>query len=148
VKRSREPEVLIAISARPLLREARKMTDETHASRHPDPIDEVKQLAVESIADQGNGEASASVPGASGHDHPRRRREVVGTVFDDPRINGAEHVTVTVPRGDTEALDEVRSRLEDEHTRSAGATVLIEGRPSGDPPRPTEAGSDPEADSD
>ena len=114
------------------------MTDDTQGSRHPDPIDEAKQLAVESIADLGNGQASASVPGASGHEGPRRRREVVGTVFDDPRIKGADHVTVAVPRGDTEALDEIRSRLEDEHTRSAGATVLVEGTPSGDAPGPTE----------
>lgn len=124
------------------------MTDETHGSRHPDPIDEVKQLAVESIADPGNGQASASVPGASGHGDPQRRREVVGTVFDDPRINGADHVTVAVPRGDTEALDEIRSRLEDEHTRSAGATVLVEGNPTGDSPEPTGGGSTPGADSD
>lgn len=117
------------------------MTEPTRGSTHPDPIEEVKQLAVDSIADLGNGQASVSVPGASGHEDPRRRREVVGTVFDDPRINGADHVTVAVPRGDTEALDEVRSRLQDEHTRSAGATVLVEGRPSGDAPGPTEGGS-------
>jgi hypothetical protein len=107
------------------------MTDQTHRSTRPDPIGEEKQLAADSITDLGNGQASASVPGASGHDDPRRRRQVVATVFDDPRINGADHVTVAVPRGDTEALDEVRSRLEDEHTRTAGATVLVEGRPSG-----------------
>ncbi len=124
------------------------MTDETQRFRHADPIDQVKQLAVESIADLGNGQASASVPGASGHDDPRRRREVTGTVFDDPRINGADHVTVAVPRGDTEALDEIRSRLMDEHWRSAGATVLVEGRPSGDAPGPTEEGSNPGADND
>ena len=124
------------------------MTDETQRCRHADPIDQVKQLAVESIADLGNGQASASVPGASGHDDPRRRREVAGTVFDDPRINGADHVTVAVPRGDTEALDEIRSRLMDEHWRSAGATVLVEGRPSGDAPGPTEEGSNPGADND
>ena len=63
---------------------------------------------------------------------------MVDTVFDDPRINGADHVSVTVPRGDTEALDEVRSRLEDEQTRSAGASVIVEGRPSGGAPGPTE----------
>lgn len=120
------------------------MTDQTHRSSHPDPIDEVKQLAVDSIADLGNGHSSASVPGASGHDHPRRRREVVGAVFDDPRINGADHVTVAVPRGDTEAFDEVRSRLEDQHTRSAGATVLVEGRPSGDAPGPTRGTNHPQ----
>jgi hypothetical protein len=38
------------------------MTDETQGSTRPDPIDEVKQLAVESIADLGNGQAST--PGA------------------------------------------------------------------------------------
>ena len=125
------------------------MTDQTQPSPQPaDSTDEVKQLAADSIADLGNGQAAASVPGASGHDDPRRRRQVVATVFDDPRINGADHVTVAVPRGDTEALDEVRSRLEDEHTRSAGATVLVEGRPSGDAPGPTEGGSNPGADSD
>lgn len=115
------------------------MTDQTQRSTRPDPIDEAKQLAADSITDLGNGQASASVP--SGHGDPRRRRQVVATVFDDPRIHGADHVTVTVPRGDTEALDEVRSRLEDEHTRSAGSTVLVEGRPSGGVPGPTEEGS-------
>ena len=117
------------------------MTDQTQPSPQPDSTDEVKQLAADSIADLGNGQAAASVPGASGHDDPQRRREVVDTVFDDPRINGADHVTVAVPRGDTEALDQVRSRLEDEHTRSAGSTVLVEGRPSGGVPGPTEEGS-------
>lgn len=112
------------------------MTDQIHGSTHPDPSDEVKQIAADTIADLGSGQARASVPGASGHDDRKRRREVVDTVFDDPRINGAEHVSVSLPRGDTEVLDAVRSRLEDEHTRSAGATVIVEGRPSGGVPRP------------
>lgn len=118
------------------------MTDQTQRGTHPDPNDEVKQIAADSIADLGDGQAVASVPGASGHDDPQRRREVVDTVFDDPRIHGADHVSVTVPRGDTEALDEVRSRLEDEHTRSAGSTVIVEGRPSGDAPGSTDEESD------
>ena len=118
------------------------MTDQTQGSTQPNPSDEVKQLAADSIADLGNGQVAAAVPGASGHDDPQRRREVVDTVFDDPRISGADHVTVTVPRGDTEALDQVRSRLDDEHTRSAGSTVIVEGRPSGDAPGPTDAGAD------
>jgi predicted enzyme related to lactoylglutathione lyase len=110
-------------------------------AKDPDPSDDLKQLAADSIADLGDGQAVASVPGASGHDDPQRRREVVDTVFDDPRIHGADHVTVTVPRGDTEALDQVRGRLEDEHTRSAGSTVIVEGRPSGDVPEPADDGS-------
>ena len=118
------------------------MTDQTQPSTRPDPDDVVKKLAADSIADLGNGQARASVPGASGHEDPqRRRREVVESVFDDPRINGADHVTVTVPRGDTEALEQVRSRLDDEHTRSAGSTVLVEGRPAGAAPGPTDGRS-------
>ena len=105
------------------------MTDQTRRGAQPDSSDEVNQLAEGSITDLGNGQAAASVPGASGHVDPQRRREVVDTVFDDPRINGADHVSVTVPRGDVEALDQVRSRLEDDDTRSAGSTVIVEGRP-------------------
>lgn len=119
------------------------MTDQPQGSTHPDASDEIKQLAADSIADLGDGQAAASVPGASGHESPQSRRELVDTVFDDPRINSADHVTVTVPRGDTEALDEVRSRLEDEQTRSAGATVLVEGRPSGEVPEPPDSGPNP-----
>lgn len=111
------------------------MTDQDQGSTHPEPSDETKQLAADSIADLGNGQAAASVPGASGHDDPQMRREVVATVFDDPRIHGADRVSVSVPRGDTEALDEVRSRLEEGHTRSAGATVIVEGRPTSDAAR-------------
>ena len=114
------------------------MNDQTQGSMHPDPSDELRQLAADSVADLGNGQAAASVPGASGHHDPESRREVVDTVFDDPRISGADHVSVSVPRGDTEALDEVRSRLEDEHTRAAGATVIVEGRPTGGAPEPTD----------
>lgn len=113
------------------------MTDQTPGSTHPDPNHELTQLAADSIADLGDAQAAASVPGASGHDDPQSRLEVVNTVFDDPRINAAEHVTVTVPRGDTQALDEVRSRLEDEHTRTAGGTAMVEDRASGDTPQPT-----------
>jgi hypothetical protein len=64
------------------------MTDHTQPSPQPDATDEVSQFAADSIADLGNGQAAASVPGASGHDDPQSRREVVDTVFDDPRIHG------------------------------------------------------------
>lgn len=111
------------------------MTHATRGSTPPTPYDDLKQLALDSVTELGDAQAAVSVPGTSAHDddHQRRQREVVGTVFDDPRINGAEHVTVTVPRGDTEALDEVRGRLEDGHTRATGATVIVEGRPSTGP---------------
>lgn len=106
------------------------MTNRTQDSTPPAPSDDLTQLAANSVTELGDGQAAAAVPGTSAHDEPQRQREVVDTVFDDPRINGAEHVAVTVPRGDTEALEEVRGRLEDERTRATGATVIVEGRPS------------------
>lgn len=118
------------------------MTDRRHGSTHPVTSDELTQLASDSVIDLGDAQAAASVPGASGHDDPRGPRELVATVFDDPRINEAEHVTVAVQRGDTEALDEIRSRLEDADTRAAGATVIVEGRPSGGSPGLTGEGSE------
>ena len=118
------------------------MTDRTQQNTHPDPNDESKRLAKQSITDLGDEQAAASVPGASGYDDPGQRHEVVDTVFDDPRIKGAEHVTVAVPRGDTVALDEVRNRLEDEHTRPAGASILVEGRPATGAARATDEDSD------
>ncbi len=114
------------------------MTSWTQGDTPPGPSDELTRIAADSITELGDAQAAASVPGTSAHDDPHRQREVVDTVFNDPRINSAEHVAVTVPRGDTEALDEVRGRLEDEHTRPAGATVIVEGRPSGETPQPTD----------
>ena len=98
--------------------------------------DELKAAAVDSITTVGARRVAAAVPSATGHHDPGQRREVVDTVFDDPRITSAEHVYVTVPRGDTEALDEVRNRLENEHSWATGATIIVEGRPSADPTRP------------
>lgn len=105
------------------------MTHRNTDSTPPTPNDDLKQLAADSVTQLSDAHAAASVPGTSAHDD-QGQREVVDTVFDDPRINRAQHVTVTVPRGDSEVLDEVRGRLEDEHTRATGATVIVEGRPA------------------
>ena len=46
------------------------MTDRTQQNTHPDPNDESKRLAKQSITDLGDEQAAASVPGASGYDDP------------------------------------------------------------------------------
>lgn len=71
--------------------------------------------------------AVVSVPGTSGHHQPGERRELAQEVLSDDRIAKAEHVTASVPLGDSEALDEVRERLHSETSRAAGSTVIVEG---------------------
>lgn len=78
--------------------------------------------------------ASAAVPGESGHHTPGDRAHVVDDVLDDERVQHAERVTISVPRGDSEALDEARARLGTHEVRPAGSTVIVEGRPLHDRP--------------
>jgi hypothetical protein len=88
---------------------------------------EVADVAKETIDVEEDGRhAVASIPGLSGHREPGRQSGVVDEVLDDPRIQHGEHVTVSVPMGDTEALDRVRERLDVTSTRAAGSTVIVE----------------------
>jgi hypothetical protein len=102
------------------------MTDPHRRDRHDEQ--QLASMAVDSIKEE-DGEAVASVPGSSGHHQPGQRAEVVDAVMDDPRLREADAVSVAVPRGDTEALDETRQHLEDSRTHAAGASVIVEGRP-------------------
>jgi hypothetical protein len=116
---------------------------ERRADRHDDQQTQ-KRLAVESISHE-SGRARASVPGTSGHHEPGQRAQVVDAVMTDPRITGAEEVSVAVPRGDTEALAAAREPLEEEQTLAAGASVIVEGRPRAESSTGTAEG-DAEAD--
>lgn len=96
----------------------------THKREH----DALSQAARESIEISQDGRhAVVSVPGTSGHHEPGERAAVARESLDDERLDAAEHVTAAVPRGDTEALDEVRRELHTDDTRAAGATVMVEG---------------------
>ena len=53
----------------------------------------------------------------------------LGPFRQQPRM-GADHVTVAVPRGDTDALDEIRSRLEDEHPDRPAPQSSSRARPN------------------
>lgn len=112
------------------------MTDPHRHDRH-DEQQQLASMAVDSIREE-DGEAVASVPGSSGHHQPGQRAEVVDAVMDDPRLREADAVSVAVPRGDTEALDETRQHLEDSRTHAAGASVIVEGEPRREPRAGTE----------
>lgn len=115
---------------------------ERRADRHDDQQTQ-KRLAVESISTE-SGRARASVPGTTGHHEPGQRAEVVDAVMKDPRVTAAEEVSVAVPRGDTEALEAAKEPLEEEQTRAAGASVIVDGRPRAQSSRGS-AGADDEA---
>lgn len=71
--------------------------------------------------------AAVSIPGTTGHHEPGERAAAARQSLSDDRLDAAEHVTAAVPRGDSEALDEVRRQLHTDDTRAAGATVMVEG---------------------
>ncbi|MGB7983197.1 MAG: hypothetical protein WCF36_20635 [Candidatus Nanopelagicales bacterium] len=85
--------------------------------------------------------AQVSIAGSTGHHSPGERTAVAGKALDDERVAGAEQVTVAAPRGDTEVLEEVRSRLDPHDVRQVGATILIQGRHRDRPP--VDLGEDP-----
>lgn len=107
------------------------MTEQHH--RGDEEQQRLTELAIESI-DEEDGQAVASVPGASGHHRPGQRADVVDAVMDDPRLRDADAVSVALPRGDTEALDQTREHLRDSRTRAAGASVIVDGQPRRESP--------------
>ena len=87
-------------------------------------------------------EVKVSVPGTSGHHKPGARSSTVDDVMEETRATDAEHVTVSIPRGDVEALDRAKQRKDEESVRAVGSTVLVEGTPKepGEPDGPGEPG--------
>jgi hypothetical protein len=73
------------------------------------------------------GQAEVSIPGTSGHHQPGSRADVVHASLQDEHVRDAEHIRVVVPRGDHEALLAAKDELPDSTTRSAGASVIVEG---------------------
>jgi hypothetical protein len=94
-------------------------------------LGEMKDVAKDTIQLDDDGQhAVASVPGQAGPRQPGQQTEVVDEVLDDPRVQHGKHVTVSVPRGDVEALERVRERLDVTSTRPAGSTVIVEAEAS------------------
>lgn len=99
-----------------------------------DENDDLARSARESIDVSDDGQrAGVSVPGTAGHHEPGERTTLAQESLADERLDAAERVTAAVPRGDTEALDEVRRQLHTDETRAAGATIIVEGSKKDEP---------------
>jgi hypothetical protein len=98
-------------------------------SPEPDP-------RLDVLDDEGR-HVTAEIPSASGHCEPGTRARAVDEALDTEPVRKAEKVTVVVPRGDFEALEQTQRRLETENVRPAGASVIVDGlrpRPPDDEP--------------
>jgi hypothetical protein len=104
-------------------------------SGNPDP-----DPRIDVVDDDGH-HVAAEIPGASGHHLPGERAELVDKALEAEPVRRAEKVTVVVPRGDHEALEQAQKRLGTDNARSAGASVVVEavkppvrdGSPAPDP---------------
>ena len=72
-------------------------------------------------------EARAQVHVAPGHIPVGTRRKVADAVHEAVTEDHARHLTATVPLGDAELVEGIRSHLNDAQLRAAGATSIIEG---------------------
>jgi hypothetical protein len=72
-------------------------------------------------------EACAQVHVAPGHIPVGTRQKMADAVHEAVTEDRAQHLTATVPLGDAELVDGIRSHLNDARLRAAGATSIIEG---------------------
>nr|WP_294693514.1 hypothetical protein [uncultured Friedmanniella sp.] len=72
-------------------------------------------------------EARAQVHVAPGHIPVGTRQKVADAVHEAVAEDQARHLTATVPLGDAELVEGIRSHLNDPQLRAAGATSIIEG---------------------
>ena len=68
----------------------------------------------------------ASLHVSPGHLPLGTRTRLVDAVFDDPEVRSRRRLQVTLPRGDTEILDQLRERGVVTSFRAAGSTSLVE----------------------
>lgn len=61
----------------------------------------------------------------SGHVPPSARAHVVAAVFELPQMHGG-HLTMSLPLGDAELLDQLRRRCHRFASRAAGSTCLVD----------------------
>jgi hypothetical protein len=82
--------------------------------------------ATVSVANE-DGEAHAQVHVASGHLPVGTRQKVVEAVHEAVVEDQSRRLTATVPLGDAELVEGIRSHLDDVDLRAAGATSIIKG---------------------
>jgi hypothetical protein len=82
------------------------------------------------VVAQGPHRVAVEVPGVCGYDRRGERAEMVCEALQDPRVQDADEVVVTLPVGDHEGLAVVRQRLEPQEVHVAGASVICISRRS------------------
>lgn len=93
-------------------------------------VEENGQLLAETTlsARDANNEMRAQVTPVPGHLPVGSRQKVADAVYEAVVADHASHLTVTVPLGDAELIDRIRSHLSEVELRAAGATCIIEGQ--------------------
>jgi hypothetical protein len=62
----------------------------------------------------------------SGHVPTGTGTRLVDAVLEHPEVEEADRLLATMPLGDTEMIDRVRERCDDDEAHAAGATKLVE----------------------
>ena len=84
-------------------------------------------VAEATVTTSDDAQAWAEVHVDPGHLPSGTRRRVATAVHDAAVADSAEHLSASLPRGDAELMEEMRSHLDHAELRSAGATSIIEG---------------------
>jgi hypothetical protein len=88
--------------------------------------EEGRQVGVAAIDVVDDSTVRASLHVEAGHLAPGTRTRLVDAVLDAPEVSSRRHVEVTVPLGDSEMLDRVRERSDNDRRRAAGTSCLID----------------------
>lgn len=93
-------------------------------------IEEDGQVVAEAtvLPPDSGGEARAQVTVAPGHLPPGTRQRVADAVHDVVTDDAPERLTASVPLGDAELVQGIRSHLEEAETQAAGSTCIIRGK--------------------
>jgi hypothetical protein len=59
---------------------------------------------------------------------PATGSRIVDALLEHPDVHSADHLSATMPLGDTEMLQRVRERCEDVEAHAAGATKIVDAR--------------------
>jgi hypothetical protein len=92
-------------------------------------VEEAGSVVAQATVSVGNenGEAHAQVHVAPGHLPVGTRQKVVDAVHEAVVEDHTRRLTATVPLGDAELVEGIRSHLDDVELRAAGATSIIKG---------------------
>jgi hypothetical protein len=88
--------------------------------------EEGRQVGMAAIDVVDDSTVRASLHVEPGHLEPGTRARLVDAVLDAPEVSSRRHVEVAVPLGDGEMLDRVRERSDNERSRAAGTSCLID----------------------